>query len=302
MTSRAVRTAAHALRPAGLRAGGPRARRRRGLVRRDQRQGHHQRRLHHHRRDPAADPDPVAASWAAGQAQGPPQGGGARPAPPARTCAAAGSRFFTPHGGRPSGLRSERPSSSISPSRRRPRRSPGVVASEGPAWSATSAAARPPCSRSTARSAATPSTARPPRALPEASERFEADDDARVMVLTGAGDEAFCAGADLKAIETLDPDAPGGPLGFTRLTPVQAHDRRDRGLVPRRRPRARALVRPARRHRDSQFGCAERRWGVPLIDGGTQRLPRIVGLGPRARPDPHRAHRRRRRGARDRAS
>ena len=38
------------------------------------------------------------------------------------------------------------------------------------------------------------------------------------MVLTGGGEQAFCAGADLKAIETLDVDAPGGPLGFTRLT------------------------------------------------------------------------------------
>ena len=44
----------------------------------------------------------------------------------------------------------------------------------------------------------------------------------------------------------------------------------------------------------STLGFPERRWGVPLIDGGTQRLPRIVGHGPRAGPDPHRAHRRHR--------
>ena len=43
----------------------------------------------------------------------------------------------------------------------------------------------------------------------------------------------------------------------------------------------------------STLGYPERRWGVPLIDGGTQRLPRIVGPGTRARPDPHRAHDRR---------
>ena len=57
--------------------------------------------------------------------------------------------------------------------------------------------------------------------LGAAYDRFEADDDARVMVLTGAGDVAFCAGADLKALETLAPrlDDPRGPLGFTRLTP-----------------------------------------------------------------------------------
>ena len=56
--------------------------------------------------------------------------------------------------------------------------------------------------------------------LGECFERFEADDEARVLVLTGAGEVAFCAGADLKAIETFAPrlDAPEGPLGFTRRT------------------------------------------------------------------------------------
>src|SRR6476661_10570896 len=57
--------------------------------------------------------------------------------------------------------------------------------------------------------------------LHEAFMRFEADDEARAMVLTGAGEEAFCAGADLKTIDTFGPrlDSPEGPLGFTRLTP-----------------------------------------------------------------------------------
>ena len=56
--------------------------------------------------------------------------------------------------------------------------------------------------------------------LGRAYERFEADDSARVLVLTGAGGVAFCAGADLKEIETLGPrlDDPAGPLGFTRAT------------------------------------------------------------------------------------
>ena len=55
--------------------------------------------------------------------------------------------------------------------------------------------------------------------LGEAYERFEAEDDARVMVLTGAGGVAFCAGADLKAIETFAPrlDLEDGPLGFTSI-------------------------------------------------------------------------------------
>src|SRR5918996_4730694 len=53
--------------------------------------------------------------------------------------------------------------------------------------------------------------------LLEGFRSFEADDGARVLVLAGSGPEAFCAGADLKALDTLDADAPGGPLGFTRL-------------------------------------------------------------------------------------
>ena len=54
--------------------------------------------------------------------------------------------------------------------------------------------------------------------LRDCLEWFEADDQARVLVLTGDGEEAFCAGADLKAIETLDVTSPAGPLGISRLT------------------------------------------------------------------------------------
>jgi enoyl-CoA hydratase len=115
-------------------------------------------------------------------------------------------------------------------------------------------------------------------ALLEAYERF-ATDDARVLILTGAGEQAFCAGADLKALETLDPDAPAGPMGFTRLTPAKPAIAAIRGWCV-----AGGLelalwcdLRIARE--DARFGCLERRWGVPLLDGGTQRLPRVVGLG-----------------------
>src|ERR687892_1609154 len=56
-------------------------------------------------------------------------------------------------------------------------------------------------------------------ALAAAHAEFEADDGARVLVLTGAGGVSFCAGADLKAIETLAGrlDDPRGPLGMTRV-------------------------------------------------------------------------------------
>src|SRR6267378_2327871 len=57
-------------------------------------------------------------------------------------------------------------------------------------------------------------------ALHEAYLRFEDDEDARVLVLTGAGGVAFCAGADLKATDTFVErlGLPEGPMGFTRLT------------------------------------------------------------------------------------
>jgi enoyl-CoA hydratase len=116
-------------------------------------------------------------------------------------------------------------------------------------------------------------------ALLEAFHRFAGDDDAHVLVLTGAGDRAFCAGADLKALETLDPDAPGGPLGFTRLASPKPTIAAISGhcLAGGLELALWCDLRVA--HPAATFGCAERRWGVPLIDGGTQRLPRIVGTG-----------------------
>lgn len=114
--------------------------------------------------------------------------------------------------------------------------------------------------------------------LAEGLRAFEADEHARVLVLTGAGEEAFCAGADLKAIETLH-ERPEGPLGITRLTPskpvIAAIDGwcLAGGLELAVWCDLRIATEPSR------LGCPERRWGVPLVDGGTQRLPRIVGMG-----------------------
>ncbi len=100
-----------------------------------------------------------------------------------------------------------------------------------------------------------------------------------MLVLTGAGEQAFCAGADLKAIETLDPDAPGGPLGFTRLSSPKPTIAAVSGwcLAGGFELALWCDLRVATEA--ARFGFAERRWGVPLIDGGTQRLPRIVGEG-----------------------
>jgi enoyl-CoA hydratase len=118
-------------------------------------------------------------------------------------------------------------------------------------------------------------------ALGEAYRRFEADDDARVLVLTGAGDVAFCAGADLKAIETFGPrlQDPAGPLGFTRLTPTKPTIAAIAGWCLAGGLELALWCDLRIAAEGATLGFPERRWGVPLIDGGTQRLPRIVGLG-----------------------
>jgi enoyl-CoA hydratase len=112
-------------------------------------------------------------------------------------------------------------------------------------------------------------------------EAFEADDGARVLVLTGAGDVSFCAGADLKAIETYAGrlDDPDGPMGFTRRTPTKPTIAAIGGwcLAGGLELALWCDLRVAAQ--GSTLGFPERRWGVPLIDGGTQRLPRIVGMG-----------------------
>jgi enoyl-CoA hydratase len=118
-------------------------------------------------------------------------------------------------------------------------------------------------------------------ALHEAYERFEADDGARVLVLTGAGDLAFCAGADLKATETFTDRlmAEEGPMGFTRLTPTKPTIAAISGFCLAGGLELALWCDLRIATEGSTLGYPERRWGVPLIDGGTQRLPRIVGLG-----------------------
>jgi len=119
-------------------------------------------------------------------------------------------------------------------------------------------------------------------ALFEAFTSFEADDDAAVGVLHGAGG-TFCAGADLKAVTEgrMRVDPPGGdgpaPMGPTRLllskpviAAVEGHAVAG-GLEL-------ALWCDLRVADPSAvFGVFCRRWGVPLIDGGTVRLPRLIG-------------------------
>ncbi|MFI5586948.1 crotonase/enoyl-CoA hydratase family protein [Amycolatopsis sp. NPDC051758] len=116
--------------------------------------------------------------------------------------------------------------------------------------------------------------------LADAFRAFDADPEAAVAVLTGAGG-AFCAGADLKAIGTdrmnrTHPDG-DGPMGPTRMTlgkPVIAavHGHAVAGGLEL------ALWCDLRvADATAVFGVFCRRWGVPLIDGGTVRLPRLIG-------------------------
>ena len=117
--------------------------------------------------------------------------------------------------------------------------------------------------------------------LHEAYLRFEADEEARVMVLTGAGGVSFCAGADLKAQETFVGrlTSEEGPMGFTRLTPSKPTIAAISGFALAGGLELALWCDLRIATEGSTLGYPERRWGVPLIDGGTQRLPRIVGLG-----------------------
>jgi enoyl-CoA hydratase len=120
--------------------------------------------------------------------------------------------------------------------------------------------------------------------------RFEADQDARTMVLTGEGPDAFCAGADLKAIAEAGPDvAPeviesvaartDGPMGFTRITASKPTIAAISGWCLAGGLELALWCDLRIATETARLGFTERRFGVPLIDGGTQRLPLVVGMG-----------------------
>jgi enoyl-CoA hydratase len=116
----------------------------------------------------------------------------------------------------------------------------------------------------------------------EAVERFKRDDALDVMILTGAGEQAFCSGADLKNIASLN-SRPGaresGPMGISRITDVgKPTIAAVNGYCTAGGLELACWCDFRIASSDAQFGVLNRRWGVPLIDGGTQRLPCIVGL------------------------
>ena len=104
---------------------------------------------------------------------------------------------------------------------------------------------------------------------------FDADPDARVAVVTG-DESAFCAGANLKDLPAL---RPSGPLGPTRLQLGKPVIAAVEGWCVAGGLELAAWCDLRVAGESAKFGCLERRWGVPLVDGGTYRLPRIVGLG-----------------------
>ncbi|MGB9995475.1 crotonase/enoyl-CoA hydratase family protein [Streptomyces pseudogriseolus] len=116
--------------------------------------------------------------------------------------------------------------------------------------------------------------------LADAFRAFEADDEARAAVLWGEGG-TFCAGADLKALGTEranrvaeDGDGPMGPTRLRLSKPVIAAVS-GHAVAGGLELALWCDLRVA--EEDAVFGVLCRRWGVPLIDGGTVRLPRLIG-------------------------
>lgn len=158
------------------------------------------------------------------------------------------------------------------------------IEKDGPVWTVIN-------SRPEARNAVNPEAS---KALFEAFVEFERDDDAQVAVFWGEGG-AFCAGWDLKHAAGLSSDDDGvSVLSFDRTTD-DGHTRGPMGpsRLELSKPVIAAVAGPAvaggmelamwadiRVMEDTAYmGVYCRRWGVPLIDGGTVRLPRLVGQG-----------------------
>jgi len=116
--------------------------------------------------------------------------------------------------------------------------------------------------------------------LAHAFRRFDADDALCVAILTGS-DRAFCAGADLKAVSSgrgnrvdLDGDGPMGPTRMLLSKPVIAAVE-GHAVAGGLELAVWCDLRVAAT--DAVFGVYCRRWGVPLVDGGTIRLTRLIG-------------------------
>ena len=115
-----------------------------------------------------------------------------------------------------------------------------------------------------------------------AVESFAADSEARVMVVTGAGGRAFCSGADLRAPGSLvsRPDTQRtAPMGFAKLDPGKPVIAAIEGYCFAGGFELAAWCDFRIAGDTAEFGCLSRRWGIGYVDGGTQRFPRIMGMG-----------------------
>ena len=160
------------------------------------------------------------------------------------------------------------------------------IEKNGPVWTVIHA-------RPEARNAMNPENA---QALYEAFLAFDADESASVAVFWGEGG-AFCAGFDLKRVGETDPDRPNTAFDFTGQGDGNGGDIARAPMGPSRlelsKPVIAAVEGPAVAGgmelavwcdirvmgKDAYMGVYCRRWGVPLIDGGTVRLPRLIGQG-----------------------
>jgi enoyl-CoA hydratase len=116
--------------------------------------------------------------------------------------------------------------------------------------------------------------------LADAFRAFDADDAHDVAILTGAGG-MFCAGADLKAIgndggNRVQPEG-DGPMGPSRMLLSKPVIAAVEGFAVAGGLELALWCDLRVAARDAVFGVFCRRWGVPLIDGGTVRLPRLIG-------------------------
>jgi enoyl-CoA hydratase len=117
-------------------------------------------------------------------------------------------------------------------------------------------------------------------ALAEAFRAFDEDDDSAVAILTGA-DGTFCAGADLKAVADSRGnrvrEAGDGPMGPSRMLLRKPVIAAVEGFAVAGGLELAVWCDLRVAAEDAVFGVYCRRWGVPLIDGGTIRLPRLIG-------------------------
>jgi enoyl-CoA hydratase len=118
--------------------------------------------------------------------------------------------------------------------------------------------------------------------LAEGIDAFGANDSARVLVITGAGDTAFCSGANLKDVGELMRHAHterAGPIGFAKLDPGKPTIAAVNGYCFAGGMELACWCDFRIASANAEFGALNRRWGVPFVDGGTQRFPRIMGQG-----------------------